>query len=740
MANTLTTSGKWTTAGNWSEGKPTAAQDCVIPTGKKVEITSASVCRSLTTEGKAEVAGGSSLTLGNSEKPNGPAGAGWCLSISTETTWTAKGPIKFVSSYTAEPLKLSTGGVALGGPGETNIIEGSGSGKYVIEGPSEFVPVLKVLAGKTLELKAKLRVTGQFFLGSAGEGATLILDSSTLEPGEYYEEPGSTVTAGTGTILVNDVALGIFEGKQSYYNVTLEGCRPRSSTPYTVTHTLAFNKTTENEGEKAVALKEGQTVTIAKGAGITSNGEVGNAAKVFGRKWTGSAKSTAPEARAKIALSEDIEVKGVIEWESIEATSTVEGKTFTIYSPEGSAPGGALGTANIKFEAKPEEGSSVKGKASGAIQLTGAAKGVAYTKLLGNEEEGGSTIGAVATKPTAQKFECAFSGKTAVIDAAVGSVTAPEVEFALMSDSAGEPGTVLSSGVLVGPVAGRVRVPVSPEVEVVAGSSYWLALLVPSGSFFVKTGAVLEAPRGAGTNAVTKISEETVWVVGSQAARVFRLLGTPSTVVRGKASGAVLLTGTAKGVVPSPVVGKATGAMLLTGTSKAETRAVVVGKASGAVLLTGTATGTTKAVVTAKATGTLLLGGTAKGQVAGAVFGKANGTLTLGGTAKGTLKAVVTGKATGPMLLTGTATGATKAVVTAKAAGAVLFTGAAKGSISGSVTGKASGAMLLTGFAHPGQQFLPHLAGRTSPSQDRGLTGPFQRRGVTTPTQRRGDA
>lgn len=129
---------------------------------------------------------------------------------------------------------------------------------------------------------------------------------------------------------------------------------------------------------------------------------------------------------------------------------------------------------------------------------------------------------------------------------------------------------------------------------------------------------------------------------------------TASTVVTGKATGTLLLTGTATAIVRSVVSGKATGPLLLTGTATATVRNVVTGKAAGALLLAGTATGTIRAVVAGKATGTLLLTGLSTGVLRSVVAAKATGTLILTGTAKASVANNVTGKAAGVLLLTGT--------------------------------------------------------------------------------------
>lgn len=179
------------------------------------------------------------------------------------------------------------------------------------------------------------------------------------------------------------------------------------------------------------------------------------------------------------------------------------------------------------------------------------------------------------------------------------------------------------------------------------------------------------------------------------------------TVVKGKASGTLTLTGTSTATVRNVVTGKATGPILLTGTASGTLRAVVSGKATGPVLLTGTSKATTAAVVTAKASGTILLTGTSKGSIAGAIHGKAAGALLLPGTGAATIRARVTGKATGPLILAGTGTGERRSLVTAKATGTLLFTGTAKGAIHANIVGQATGTLILTGTAHAGRAAAP---------------------------------
>jgi hypothetical protein len=137
------------------------------------------------------------------------------------------------------------------------------------------------------------------------------------------------------------------------------------------------------------------------------------------------------------------------------------------------------------------------------------------------------------------------------------------------------------------------------------------------------------------------------------------------------------------------IKGKATGTILLTGTAKGILQAIVQGKATGTLLLTGTATGTARAVVAAKATGSLLLTGTSTS----------------------TVRSVATGKATGALLLTGRATAAAGSVIMAKGTGALLLTGASKATIASNIVGQATGTLLLTGSGRP---FKPSTTTRRS--------------------------
>jgi hypothetical protein len=182
------------------------------------------------------------------------------------------------------------------------------------------------------------------------------------------------------------------------------------------------------------------------------------------------------------------------------------------------------GFTRVKVQTAGEVLSAATVKATGTMRL-GVNNRRITTKLLGSEEEGGGTLGPAVEKPTTQRYECQVTGPTNRIEIVSGAtVSAPEVEVALLADSGGTPGAVLSSGILVAPKVGKVLVPISPQVEVVAGTFYWIAILIPSGEFDVKSGPVKEALRSTGSTKVAKISEEGTWTAPvSQASRVWQV-------------------------------------------------------------------------------------------------------------------------------------------------------------------------------------------------------------------------
>jgi hypothetical protein len=305
--------------------------------------------------------------------------------------------------------------------------------------------------------------------------------------------------------------------------------------------------------------------------------------------------------------------------------------------------------------------------------------------LVGQEAEGASAAAAITAEiPQYLRLEVKATGTVTELKAKLSSAYTGKADLAICTDNgaAEVPGTVKGEAQVI--LAAETLVTITGlSVAVTKGTFVWLALeTLTEGKYKFGAGA---GNLRRGKTKHLKISEQTEWaaVVENKQPTSLWAVGTEEEGVKGKATGALLLTGTAKGTAAQVVAGKATGPLLLTGTAKGTAAQVVSGKATGALLLTGTSTGTTKAVVSAKATGPLLLTGTSKGSVAGALFGKASGAILLTGIATGITRSVVTGKASGALTLTGTSKASTQAVVSGTATGALIFTGTSKGSASG---------------------------------------------------------
>lgn len=265
--------------------------------------------------------------------------------------------------------------------------------------------------------------------------------------------------------------------------------------------------------------------------------------------------------------------------------------------------------------------------------------------LLGQEtESAGAEIATAAKASIAFKFTALATGKVTALHVTFSANGAgTSCNIAIQANEGGATGKpvegVLVEGVLSSTTAGSHEVAVA-ETEVIAGTEYWLTLQPQGGNSKIKPGSTA-ATRLDGTSH-SKISEDksAEWAAESKKGpAAIWATGTTGESVKGKASGALLLSGTAAGTLQAVVSATATGALLLAGTAQGTVAQRVEGKATGALLLTGTATGSTKegASVSGKATGILTLTGTAQGSQQAVVTGSAAGVLRLTGKAKGRL-------------------------------------------------------------------------------------------------------
>src|ERR1035437_177692 len=271
--------------------------------------------------------------------------------------------------------------------------------------------------------------------------------------------------------------------------------------------------------------------------------------------------------------------------------------------------------------------------------------------LVGQEGEGASA--AIATSqevPRYYRIEAAHTGTVTELHVKHSVAYTGKTDVAICTDNgaAAVPGEVKGEAQVV--LAAETLATVSiAGVKVTKGAFYWLAFEdLLAGKFKQGVGA---GKLRTGKTAHTKISEQTEWVAVSENKQPCSIWATGTeeeggAPVTGKATGAVLLTGTAKGTAAQRVEGNAGGNLV-----------------SNALILTGSAKGQTAEVLSGKATGALLLAGTSKGTAVQRVAGKATGALTLNGTAKGSLKAVVTASAAGTLYLTGSARAGAEVIV-----------------------------------------------------------------------------
>jgi hypothetical protein len=355
--------------------------------------------------------------------------------------------------------------------------------------------------------------------------------------------------------------------------------------------------------------------------------------------------------------------------------------------------------------------------------------GTGSTKLVGTEIAGTTLAEVAIEKVDAQQFEAA-TGTINVVAFKTSSETstATSVIVGIAKDSSGKPekASIEEKTLAEKPAASTLYEVAGFNFKVTAGTKYWLFVLPLGGALKIKYTAEGTLEESNTPAKVKKASEVTVWSSSSAVRFYIAGLEKPWATLH-KASGNVnvnFLKVTNSHVDASPkwyagtgsenvsgnenwlfeaepvaVVGKASGAVALTGTAKGSAAQRVAGAGSGAVTLTGSASGALKAVVSGKATGSLLLTGSAVGSWKEPRTGKATGTLTLTGSAAGSQKDFVSGAATGRLTLTGTASGVAAQRVSGKATGSLILTGTAKGQLAGKLLGKATGALALTGSA-----------------------------------------
>lgn len=152
--------------------------------------------------------------------------------------------------------------------------------------------------------------------------------------------------------------------------------------------------------------------------------------------------------------------------------------------------------------------------------------------LVGSETEGaGASEEIKAAKALAFQFEASFTGTAEKLKVRLVSILGTHLLLALLTDSAGKPGTVIAEGEQTLPGT-SVEVAVTP-VEVARGTKYWLAVLPIGGNCFVKTHGAGGTGSSESTNvAITKITEATWGTPGTLGPMFIAATGTKGTQVQ----------------------------------------------------------------------------------------------------------------------------------------------------------------------------------------------------------------
>lgn len=431
--------------GNWSLGhKPLASEDVVFPEGKEPEINAIMVCRSLLARKNVVFSGSSKVEIGNSEKPEGPAGAGVILDQESGVIWPNGLSIRVASTYTASELTIKispswlskeAGFLTIQGTATYGFAEDAKIDATLILGGSSSTPTINT-ASHALSVGNKSGLPNYSGQIEFSGGATFSLGSSIVTTGEWFADGGTTtINAGTSTIVIADGVRGFFEGTRTYHSLSLEGGRPQLVSNFTLEGTLSFNRTNGFAGigftlfakplggsEEGESIGNGKfTVTLKKGAGVATNGTAEHPAEVVG---------TSEAERSQLVLEEDIEVKGVLNWKYIEAVN------HTIYAPEAAS---ITGCKNIVKEAKPGGGVTIAlNSASGASSaaLAALAATVVSVAAAGGQSAGSLAVVVLTTVPLAAAASSSIASVSASAQTTVPLASAVSVSSGVVSVSA----------------------------------------------------------------------------------------------------------------------------------------------------------------------------------------------------------------------------------------------------------------------------------------------------------------
>lgn len=312
VTNTLIHSGKCDKKENWSLNVLPGPFDAYVPAGKVLKAEGgACSMRSLLLEGN--VAGFGPVSIGNSLRAEGPAGADIALKIIAGASWQPQN-LSLVSTYEGSPQILDFG------PSQISNLTVGGSAHYQLGEAARFESLWTMQEGSWFDT-AGYNVSG---MGDtqASLSSTLRLHGSEWDTGEWRVATPVALEAGAATVYQDDGSYGITECHgQTLGNLIVRNFRPHLVNSCTIPGTLSLEQTADrspivfsgtflpNERLEPTRLTIGQLAT---------NGV--------------EAAPVVTEGRATIVLPHDEEVTGYLdpsEW-------TVEGGV--LYLPNDPTP------------------------------------------------------------------------------------------------------------------------------------------------------------------------------------------------------------------------------------------------------------------------------------------------------------------------------------------------------------------------------------------------------------------
>lgn len=376
LIDELITSGKIQTNGNWKNGKgealkPGANEDIYIPKAKSVECTAATTARSMYLEGNAKISGGSSLTLGNGEVPEGPAGVGWILKVDAEAVPTIWGStITFASSATGTQ-KFAIGPSA--GTVVALILKAKSTPKYLLEAALTITGTSINQESETWLDTNNFAVTAPGYFSSSATKCTLRLGKTTLTVTGalgFTAPAESTVEASEATIVAAGGGAIIAGGGYTYGTLRITAVNVSITGSSTWGKIEALNKGAA--GGAGVRLTGTLKQKLTGATPLTSNGAVGELARIESTTGVAELEATGTGSGA----AHEVRTDGSYEpANSFIAAKGIKWTRGTLYLPNGKDEGG---NEKVTFGAEPG-GSSFTREASDSLAI---AESVARTLAM----------------------------------------------------------------------------------------------------------------------------------------------------------------------------------------------------------------------------------------------------------------------------------------------------------------------------------------------------------------------